>query len=66
MSSDYPHTLRQVDQARADFAAIADDLDFVKAPLARLPTRGYFSTTLLMATASIWMLMGALALMLAR
>ena len=32
-------TLRQIDLARADFAAIADDLDFLKAQLARLPTR---------------------------
>jgi hypothetical protein len=38
----------------------------MKAQLARLPTRAYFSRTLLMATASIWMLLGALALLLAR
>jgi hypothetical protein len=31
--------LRQVDLARADFAAISDDRDFVKAQLAHLPTR---------------------------
>jgi hypothetical protein len=37
----------------------------MKAQLARLPTRAYFSRMLLMATASIWMLMGVLALMLA-
>jgi hypothetical protein len=37
----------------------------MKAQLARPPTRAYFSRTLLMATASIWTLLGALALMLA-
>jgi hypothetical protein len=31
--------LHQVDLARADFAEIADDLDFLKAQLARIPTR---------------------------
>lgn len=32
-------TLRQVDLARSDFAAISDDLDFLKVQLARIPTR---------------------------
>jgi hypothetical protein len=32
-------TLCQVDVARADFAAISDDLEFVKVQLARIPTR---------------------------
>jgi hypothetical protein len=32
-------TLRQVDQARDDFAAIDDRLDFIQAQLAHLPTR---------------------------
>jgi hypothetical protein len=66
MSDERQFALRQIDQARADFAAIEDDLDFVKAQLARMPARAYFSTTLLVATASIWMLLGALALLLAR
>jgi hypothetical protein len=34
-----PLTLRQAAQARDDFAMIMDELDFVKAQLARLPTR---------------------------
>ena len=37
--TDYPEhdlTLRQVDQARSDFAAILEELDFVKERLARL------------------------------
>jgi hypothetical protein len=29
MSSDYSLALRQADRARADFAAIEDDLDFL-------------------------------------
>ena len=32
-------TLHQVDQARGGLYAIADDLDFLKEQLARLPTR---------------------------
>jgi hypothetical protein len=32
-------TLRQADPARDDFAAIIDDLDFIKIQLARLLTR---------------------------
>jgi hypothetical protein len=32
-------TLRQADQAREDFAMIAEDLDFIKLQLSRLPTR---------------------------
>jgi hypothetical protein len=63
MSDEHALTLRQIDQARGDLYAIADELEFLKAQLARLPTRAYFSRTLLMATASIWML-GALALLL--
>ena len=33
-------TLRQAAQARDDFAQIMDELDFVKAQLARLPPAG--------------------------
>jgi hypothetical protein len=32
--------IRQPDQARSDFAAIEDELNFVKHQLGRLPTRG--------------------------
>jgi hypothetical protein len=39
MPDENPFTLRQVDLARADFAAIEDHLDFLKAQLARVPTR---------------------------
>jgi hypothetical protein len=34
-----PLSLRQADQARADLYAIHDELDFIKAQIARLPTR---------------------------
>jgi hypothetical protein len=38
-------TLRQAAQARDDFAMIMDELDFVKAQLARLPTRRHQAFT---------------------
>jgi hypothetical protein len=59
-------TLRQVNQARGDLYAIADDLDFLKVQLARLPNRAYVGRTVLMATASIWALVGTVALLLMR
>ena len=40
-------TLRQIDQARSDFAVIADDLEFIKGQLARLPTRKELARTAL-------------------
>ena len=36
---EYDLTLRQADQARSDFAAIADDLEFIMARLAKVPAR---------------------------
>jgi hypothetical protein len=65
MSDEHALTLRQIDQTRGHLYAIQDEIECMKAQLARLPTRAYFSRMLLMATASIWMLMGVLALMLA-
>jgi hypothetical protein len=38
----------------------------MKVQLAQLPTRAYFCRTLSMATASIWALLGAFALLMAR
>jgi hypothetical protein len=64
--SDYHLTLHQADQARGDFAAILDELDFVKWQLSQLPTRAYFCRTLLMAAGSVWALMTAIALLLMR
>jgi hypothetical protein len=59
---DYPLALRQADQARSDFAAIENDLRFVMSQLARLPTRAYLCRMLLLATASLWTLLAAVAL----
>jgi hypothetical protein len=59
---DYPLALRQADQARSDFAAIESDLQFVVSQLARLPTRAYVCRMLLLSTASLWALLGAVAL----
>jgi hypothetical protein len=59
---DYPLTLRQADQARSDFAAIEGDPKFVMSQLARLPTRAYVCWMLLLSTASLWALLGAVAL----
>jgi len=39
MSDEHTLALRQVDQARGDLYAIADDIEFLKVQLARLPTR---------------------------
>ena len=40
MSDERTLTLQQADEARADFYAISDDLEFLRAQLARVPTRG--------------------------
>jgi hypothetical protein len=39
--------LRQIDQARGDLYAIADDLEFLKEQLARIPTRKELARTAL-------------------
>jgi hypothetical protein len=39
-------------------------MDFVKWQLAQLPTRAYFCSTLLIATASVWALIASVALLL--
>jgi hypothetical protein len=44
---DRSFTLRQVDQARGDLYAIADDLEFIKSHIARLPTRRELAQTAL-------------------
>ena len=61
-SPDYPLTARQADQARSDFSAIESDLRFVMSQLAQLPTRAYLCRMLLLSTASLWALLGAVAL----
>lgn len=58
-------TLRQADQAREDFAALLDELDFVKAQLAQVPNRAWLSRMLLLGFGSVWALLGVLAFWLA-
>jgi hypothetical protein len=56
MSDEHPLTLRQADEARADFAAIESDLDFIKSQLARVPTRtqlARYSLLVMLATACL-------------
>jgi hypothetical protein len=50
MPDERPFTLRQIDQARSDFYAIGDDLEFIKSQLARLPTRKEMARTALLVT----------------
>ena len=50
MPDEHALTLRQADQARSDFYAIGDELDFIKGQLARLPTRKEMAQTALLAT----------------
>ena len=66
MNDQHSFTLRQVDQARGDLYAISDELEFLKAQIAGLPTRAYVSRLALMATVTVWALIGAVALLLAR
>jgi hypothetical protein len=63
MSERYPLTLRQADEARADFAVIDSDLQFIIAQLARIPTRKeqarntlgiIFATAMLTTLAVLW------------
>jgi hypothetical protein len=56
----------QADVARADFAAITDDLDCIKSQLSRQPDRRRLSRMGLMDLGSVWALLAAVALMLAR
>jgi hypothetical protein len=40
MSNEHTLTLRQADEARADFALIESNLEFIASQLAQRPTRG--------------------------
>jgi hypothetical protein len=57
---------RQADQARSDFAAIECELEFVKAQLARLPTRKDLARLTLLAMTSGVALRTILALIVLR
>jgi hypothetical protein len=66
MLDDRQFTLRQIDQARGDLYGIADDLELLKVQLAQLPTRAYISRLAMMATGTVWALIGSVALMASR
>ena len=59
-------TQQQADQIRGDLYGIADQLKTVEMMLARLPDRAYLSRTVFMATASVWLLLGVVVLLLLR
>ena len=56
---EYRLTLRQADQAREDFAAILDELEFVKGQLSRLPTRAWLSCLALLGFGSLWAMLAS-------
>ena len=47
MSNEHTLTLRQADHARADFALIESNLEFIASQLAQRPTRGDLAKTAL-------------------
>jgi hypothetical protein len=61
----YPLALRQADEARADFYAIQDDLDFIKSQLARQPDRAWLARMGLLGFGSIWLVLAVVAVVLA-
>jgi hypothetical protein len=56
-------TLRQIDQAWGDPYAIADELEVLKVQIAQFPSRSYVSRLALMATGTVWALIGFVALL---
>jgi len=62
MPDENTFTLRQIDHARGNIYAIADELETVKMRLAQLPSRAYLCRIVLTATASVWALIAAVAL----
>jgi hypothetical protein len=66
MQNDNRFPLCQIDQARGDLCGIADEIEILKMQIASLPSRAYVGRLALMATATVWALIGAVAMMLAR
>jgi hypothetical protein len=66
MPDDRQFKLYQIDQARGDLYGIAGDLELLKVQLAQLPTRAYISRLAMMATGTVWALIGSVALMASR
>jgi len=54
--------LHQIDWARGDLYAIADEIEALKLQVAGLPTRDYVSRLALLATATVWALIATVAL----
>ena len=63
MRDEHAFKLRQVEQARGDLYAIADELEILKAQIAQLPTRAFVSRLALMAMGTLWALAVAVALL---
>lgn len=63
MRDEHAFKLRQINQARGDLYAIADELEILKAQIARLPTRAFVSRLALMAAGTLWALTVAVALL---
>jgi hypothetical protein len=63
MRDEHAFKMRQIDQARGDLYAIADELEILKAQIARLPTRAFVSRLALMATGTLWALAVTVALL---
>ena len=66
LPDDRQFTLRQIDQAPGDLHALADEVEALKLQIARLPSRAYVSRVALLATATVWALIGAVAMMVTR
>jgi hypothetical protein len=66
MPDEHTFALRQIDQARGDLYAIADEIEALKLQIAGLPSRAYVSRLALMATATVCCVIGFVALLLAR
>jgi hypothetical protein len=57
-----PHSRREAEQARTDFALLESHLETIAGQIARVPTRAFLCRILLLATASIWALLAVVLL----
>jgi hypothetical protein len=53
----------EADQARTDYAVLESELEVMQTQLARIPTRAFLCSMLLLATASVWALLALVLLM---
>jgi hypothetical protein len=61
MRDEHALKMRQIDQSHGDL--YTDELEILKAQIARLPTRAFVSRLALMATGTLWALAVAVALL---